>query len=131
MFTPARVADTSLGDACIAAMLHHIDCGGTWQPGVCERAERIERPEMRDRYACFASLPCGADLRACAPRADQDLVGQVCSRTTCTLHTVEALDASDGWLRDEVVEALTVCDGDVGNRVACVDGWLEMVGITR
>ena len=49
----------------------------------------------------------------------------------CTLATIEALDERDGWLRDEVVDALAVCDGDVGNRVACVDAWLTMIGISR
>lgn len=129
VFTPARVADAPLGDACIASMLHDIECGGAWQNGVCERAERIERSEMRERYACLAALPCGADRSVCAPGADQYLVPEVCNRTRCTVETLEALDARDGWLRDEVVDALFLCDGDVGARAACVEGWLDMVGI--
>jgi hypothetical protein len=86
---------------------------------------------MRHHHACRAALACGADDAACAPRADQNLVAEVCRRVACTLATIEALDERDGWLRDEVVDALAVCDGDVGNRVACVDAWLTMIGISR
>lgn len=133
-FTRGAQADAELAAACRAAMDSSRGCGAAIEGDPCEVFARTERREAAAVYQCFADLSCDEDRTACGtPVPPYELARHFCDLARpagyeCTPELTAWLNASDGWLRDDVAAAMYQCAPAVGaDRLRCLNSWLDAI----
>lgn len=133
-FDPGGQPDVELGLACRASIAARRGCGVDIEGDPCATFEHTERREATAVYQCLADLECDADGSICGtPVAPYELARHFCDLARpagyeCTAELTAWLDASDGWLRDDVAERMYDCAPAAGaDRLRCLNAWLAAI----
>lgn len=127
--------DETIRAACIAANMH---CSEPERlASLCDVAAKVESRAMLSTYRCLESKACTVEAQApCIPASSGALCAWYCKALTeqggaCDGGDVETwLDASERWLRADVIESVEACESEVGaeDLTACVVRWLRVIG---
>lgn len=130
-FEVVSTLDADHENSCLVWTKRDESCG--FEPlGIgCATAARVETPEAKVAYECFANAPCEQDLWSCfEPLPFTNLAEQVqsrCQDEPLSEDVEHWLDVQSGWVRPEVSEALFSCvelSCGIGRYDECVTAWI-------
>jgi hypothetical protein len=135
-FQIPKNGDTSLQQACEAAVARQVACGENDLATDCTHYSRVEAPESKEYYDCFAAAECGSDAAAaCNPppggmgNAVCSAVDEACGAGACPIELRDSLNLNEHWLRPDVLNAMRGCltEPTCDSRAACVNAWVSAV----